>query len=496
MNFTVRAVFRTGLLALLIFSALLLNAVAQSESGTITLLQPQDGARFKPGTNILLRAGFSEYNRGIKRVEFVADGSVIGVVSNLPYSFNWTRVPVGSYVVSARAVSPEGTPLESERIRIRVYNTWLTFGLDRSEFLERMKLFGIPLWQYCASLIYIFLAFYASKFFDFLMRVWLKRWAQKTKTQFDDLLLDLLNGPTKVIAFIILLRIGLEVFSWPLMVRIFLGKAFTVVVALSLTYTALKFVDLVMGYWKQRTRVETDRAFDEQLFPIIRKSLKLFIVVVAVLVTLDNLEVNITAAIASLSIGGLAVGLAAQDTLANLFGAVAVFIDKPFKIGDRIQLDGVDGTVESIGLRSTRVRNLDGYFITVPNKTMGNATITNVTRRPNIKTVMTIGLTYDTPTPKVRRALEILSEVYKGNPKTADVIISFNQFADSSLNIQVVHWWASLDGKEYLAGMQQMNLQIKERFDAEGIGFAFPSRTVYLKQDSSWRLEQGERQVS
>ena len=114
------------------------------------------------------------------------------------------------------------------------------------------------------------------------------------------------------------------------------------------------------------------------MFPIIRKSLKVFIIVVAALVTLDNLGVNITAAIASLSIGGLAVGLAAQDTLANLFGAVAIFLDKPFKVGDRIQVDNVDGPVESIGLRSTRVRNLDGHLVTIPNKTMGNATITNV----------------------------------------------------------------------------------------------------------------------
>jgi len=189
-----------------------------------------------------------------------------------------------------------------------------------------------------------------------------------------------------------------------------------------------------------------------------------------------------------LSIGGLAVGLAAQDTLGNLFGAVAVFVDKPFRIGDRIQLDQVDGTVESIGLRSTRVRNLNGHLITVPNKTMGNATITNVTCRPNIKTEMNIGLTYDTPAEKVKRALKILEEIYRGHPMTVDLIVSFNKFADSSLNILVVHWWNSTDFKAYLAGMQELNLAIKERFDAEGISFAFPTQTLFLKQDSEWRV--------
>jgi MscS family membrane protein len=228
---------------------------------------------------------------------------------------------------------------------------------------------------------------------------------------------------------------------------------------------------------------EQDKAFNDQLFPIIRKTLKAFVIVVATLVTLSNIGVNITAAIASLSIGGLALGLAAQDTVANLFGAVSILLDKPFRIGDRIRLPDVDGTVESIGLRSTRVRNLDGHLITVPNKTMGNATITNITRRPNIKTVMNIGITYSTPVEKVKRALEILNEVYRAHPKTHDLIVSFNKFESSSLNLLVVHWWGSTDYRDYLAGMQELNLAVKARFDAENIEFAFPTQTVYVKQD-------------
>ena len=119
---------------------------------------------------------------------------------------------------------------------------------------------------------------------------------------------------------------------------------------------------------------------------------------------------------------------------------------------------------------------------------MGNATITNVTRRPNIKTEMNIGITYDTPAEKVKRALRILEEVYRGHAMTSDLIVSFNKFADSSLNILVVHWWNSTDAKAYLVGMQELNLAIKERFDAEGISFAFPTQTLHVKQDSDWRV--------
>jgi len=350
-------------------------------------------------------------------------------------------------------------------------------------------LWGNELWKYLFSLIYIFLAFYVSKLLDYLTRVWLKKWAEKTKTRFDDLVLELLNGPVKVVAFMIFLRIGLDVFEWPAMVQKVLSKGFTIIVAVSLTYMVLKFIDLLMGYWRQRAEAQEDQEFNKQLFPIIRKSLKVFVIVVAAMVTLDNLGVNITAAIASLSIGGLAVGLAAQDTLANLFGGIAIFLDKPFKIGDRIQIDNVDGPVESIGLRSTRVRNLDGHLVTIPNKTMGNATITNIAARPNIKTVINIGITYDTPVAKVRLALSIIKEIFGGHPMTGDLVMSFNKFESSSLNILVVHWWKNPDFLASLAGLQEMNLALKERFDKEGISFAFPTQTVYMKQDSEWRLK-------
>ena len=367
---------------------------------------------------------------------------------------------------------------------------WIKPIVEKIPFLKKPVL-GNELWKYIFSLIYVFLAFYVSKVLDYLTRVWLRRWAAKTETKFDDLLLELLNGPVKIISFVLFLRFGLEVFAWPPLVQSVLSKGFAIIIAATITYTVLKFVDLLMGFWHQRVSAEADRAFNEQLFPIVRKTLKVFVVIVATLVTLTNIGVDVTAAIASLSIGGLALGLAAQDTLANLFGAVSIFLDKPFRIGDRIQLDAVDGMVESIGLRSTRVRNLDGHLITIPNKTMGNATIVNITRRPNIKTLMNIGVTYDTSMEKLNLAIALLNKIYKTHPKTADLIVSFNKFADCSLNIMVVHWWDSTDYKEYLGGMQELNLKIKERFDAEGISFAFPTRTLYVKQDSEWRLGGG-----
>jgi MscS family membrane protein len=274
------------------------------------------------------------------------------------------------------------------------------------------------------------------------------------------------------VVLVLLLNIGLNIFDWSPKMRLYLSKGLILVVAASLTYLAIKVLDQFLDTWRRRHTRDGDKKFDDQLFSVIRISLNTFLIVIAVLVTAQNMSIDITAAIASLSIGGLAVGLAAQDTLANLFGAVAVFVDKPFRVGDQIKLDGAEGVVETVGLRSTRVRNPEGHLIAVPNKTMGNATITNITQRPNIKTVLNFALVHSLANEKVKRALSILADIYQSNPMTQEAWISFNQFAGPNLNIQVVHWWKGTDYEKYLAGMQEMNFAVKDRFDAEGITFA------------------------
>jgi MscS family membrane protein len=396
------------------------------------------------------------------------------------FALNATGLLAAAALTNAPTSSPATADATSST------NTWLTFGLDRVEWLQ-VPVMGNPFWQYVAVLIYVVLAFCATKVLDYLLQVQLRKLTARTKTRADDLIIDLVRGPVKIVVFVVLLHVGLRVFAWPDWARTFISNGLKIVVACSLTYVILKFVDLVMGLWQKRVEATGEAVLDMQLFPVIRKSLKVFVIVVAFLVTSQNLGMNVTGLLASLSIGGLAVGLAAQDTLSNLFGAVALFADKPFRIGERIQLDAIDGTVEAIGLRSTRIRNLDGHLVTVPNRSMANASLTNVSRRPNIKTVMNVGVTYDTPAERVERAMQIIEEIYRPHPKTADLIVSFNKFESSSLNILVVHWWASTDFKEYLLQFQELNLELKRRFDAEGISFAFPTQTLYLKQDSEWR---------
>ncbi|MGD0613826.1 MAG: hypothetical protein ABSA69_00105, partial [Verrucomicrobiota bacterium] len=209
-------------------------------------------------------------------------------------------------------------------VEVKSHEDYLTFGLDAVPFLREHKLFGHPLWKYPASFLYILLAFYVSKFLDFLANARLKRWSEKTGTKLNELLVPLLRGPVKVVAFVVFLDVGLDIFDWGTAAQSYLAKGFILTVAFSLTYVTLKVIDLALGLWRERAQAGSDRTFDNQLFPVISKSLKIFAVIVAVLVTASNLHINITGALASLSVGAIAIGLAAQDTLANLFGAIAV----------------------------------------------------------------------------------------------------------------------------------------------------------------------------
>jgi MscS family membrane protein len=386
----------------------------------------------------------------------------------------WAGAQPGTNNPGTNAASPgESTNITASTLVTKfTQEHYLTFGLDHIALFHENSFFGEPIWKYIASLIYILLAFYAAKLLDLIALVWLKKLAATTKTRADDILLELLHGPVKIIVFVILLHLGLNIFDWSPKAKSWFSKALILIVAGSLTYLALKLVDAGLEIWRQRHLHETDHKFNAQLFAIIRRSLNTFIVIVAILVTASNIGINITAAITSLSIGGLAVGLAAQDTLANLFGAIAVYGDKPFRVGDTIKLDAAEGVVESVGMRSTRVRHPEGYVITVPNKIMGNAAISNMTRRESIKTTMNLALARNLPAEKIKRALELLKEVYRDNAMTQEAWISFNQFAGGNINLQVTHWWKGTDYPRYLAGMQEMNLAVKERFDKEGITFA------------------------
>ena len=369
---------------------------------------------------------------------------------------------------------------ETQRAFIAENRSLLTFGLDHAEFLQT-TIINRPLWQYLATFLYILIAFQVARFVDWLIHTPLPKLAERTETEWDDIVLGLVDGPVKVIVFVILLNIGLQLFDWPPQVELWFARLTVVAVAVSVVMVIMKAVDAAIKLWRKNLPPDGDRAFNDHFLILIGKAAKISIAIIAAFSVLGNLGFDIRAALASVSVLGLALGLAAQDTVGNLFGAVAVFLDKPFKIGDRVRIGEVDGTIEEMGLRSTRIRNVDGFLVTVPNKEVGTARIVNITRRPTIRACFGIGLTYDTPASRVRRATELLEEILKSDPDTHDYLVHFNKFGDSSLNLDVVYWCRRNDHREFIKIFQRINLTIKERFDAEGLQFAFPTQTIQLE---------------
>lgn len=239
--------------------------------------------------------------------------------------------------------------------------------------------------------------------------------------------------------------------------------------------------------WFSKMAGRTETKLDDMLVPIIRKSLRVTVVIL-VLVQIAQIlsDKPITSIIAGLGIGGLALALAAQDTVKNFFGSVVLFVDKPFEMGDRVVVDGNDGSVEEVGLRSTKIRTLDGHLVTIPNGELANKIIRNIGKRPYIRRVANITITYDTPPEKVDRAVEIIKELldkHEGMDPELPPRVFFNEFNADSLNIVVIYWYHPPDYWMYMDFTERFNKELFRRFSEEGIEFAFPTQTLYLAGD-------------
>ncbi len=261
-------------------------------------------------------------------------------------------------------------------------------------------------------------------------------------------------------------------------------------------YNLVDLIDVALT--KQVEKTQNKLAM--QIAPLIRKALRIFIIIIFTLVIAQNVfGVNVTAWLAGLGIAGLAISLAAQDSIKNLFGSITVLLDKPFAVGDRIQFGDDDGIVEEIGFRSTRIRTFPGHLVTVPNMKFIDGTIENVSARPFIRRVMDITITYDTPPDRIDEAARIIKDMLSSGdlaePFDADKYparVNFTAFNADSLNIQVVYWY--MLGKEghdwwaYLDHGHKVNLALFSAYAEAGIDFAFPTQTLYLAGDPDRQL--------
>jgi len=224
--------------------------------------------------------------------------------------------------------------------------------------------------------------------------------------------------------------------------------------------------------------------------PWIRKSTMAVFVVLGVLLTIQSLGYDVKTILAGLGLGGLAFALAAQDTIANIFGAIVVAVDQPFKIGETVRIGQNVGGVEDIGLRSTRIRLLDKSLMTIPNKTVAAETITHLSRFTQRRTEQVFGLMYDTTPDQLSAMIEEIKKIIlaEGEVEPTSVMVYFRDFSASSLDVWLVYVVKSPDFPAYMALRQRLNLAILRAVKARGLSFAFPSQSVYLEGDVAKKL--------
>lgn len=259
-------------------------------------------------------------------------------------------------------------------------------------------------------------------------------------------------------------------------------NAFTVIFLGLLTWGFIKIYD---AFAEKIEQVAKNKDGFKNIFPIFNACMRWVIVIAAFLLILQRLGFDVKAFMVSLGIGGAALAFASKDTIANFFGSISLIMDAPFKVGDRIQVNQkLDGIVESIGIRSTRIRNLDQSLSILPNSYLANEYIVNVARWRKRKASLTVGLTYGTSVAQIRKIRDDIRQLLAKDPAVTpnSALVNFTTFADSSLNIDVIYFVIYTETAKYLEVVERINFAIMEIVENNGASFAFPSQSLYIEK--------------
>ena len=338
--------------------------------------------------------------------------------------------------------------------------------------------YGNTVQQWAISLGIILGSFILAKTLYWLFSGLARRIAAKTETQIDDIVIDLVEEP--IVASIVASGIwfSLSLLVLPKVLSGIISKSYSVLIWLLIGWMLCRLFDAFYRYVMLPWADSTENDLDDQLMPIIGKGVKIIVWVLAIVIGLNNAGYNVGALIAGLGIGGLALAMAAKDTVSNVFGGFTIFTDKPFRLGARIQVRGVDGTVSEIGIRSTRITTLAGRMVTMPNSTFADSPVENITVEPSRKIAMTLGLIYDTTPEKMQEALTTLRAIAEAHAATEEKILTgFSGFGDFSMNLLFIYYIKK--GEDILGTQTDINLEVLRQFNEKGLEFAFPTQTLY-----------------
>lgn len=239
---------------------------------------------------------------------------------------------------------------------------------------------------------------------------------------------------------------------------------------------------------KIRTKIQTQESNSPLLrfMPIIIKIIKIVLIFLAITGLLQTHGYSMSSIIAGFGIGGLAVGMAAKDTLADVFGSISLLSDKVYKIGDYVKVNGIEGYVEDITIRSTKIRDLDNFLNTIPNNMAANAIVTNVSQARKRLLKVTFGVTYSTTDEKIKQAKQLLDKIGKEHKEIHnDFTIAIHDLGDSSINIRFMGYVKTGSYFKFLKVRGEFMEQVVESFRANDIDFAFPSKSIYIESDNS-----------
>lgn len=361
-------------------------------------------------------------------------------------------------------------------------------GLDNRELLDHVP---APLlrpgpqellwWQWIAVLVLFVPALWGGRVLGWVLRKVLLRLAARTSTVWDEALLRKLRGPFALCGTLILLRVGLPFLGLYAPAAAFGVQVLRAGAIYAFFWAALRAVTVAGEVLSEAPWAVANAAARSSLQFAVRFG-RVFVFAIGLLAALSALGVPVNSVLAGLGIGGIAIAFAAQKTVENFFGAFAIGVDRPLRIGDYVRAGGVEGNVEKIGLRSTRIRTLERTVVTIPNGKLADMQIETFAARDRIRLATTLSLQYGATAAQVREVVTGTEALLRAHPKIwpESVVVRFLAFSESSLNIEVMAWFLTMDFAEFRDIRQEVLLGIMEVVERAGASFAFPTRTVHL----------------
>lgn len=382
--------------------------------------------------------------------------------------------------------------LDREAVEGVIADTPMIFSLVMRDWIDKNapflmnRTFILENWQWLGLVLAILFGMIVSRIVAFLFLSGVRRIFRRENVQLDS---KLERGFMRPIRVAIMARVWLWALSQlglPGTVLYYLQLVSATVSAVAAVWAVYRLVDILGEYLAEKAR-RSENKFDDLVVPLVVRSLKVFAVVFGVVFVAEVNKWDYTAALAGVGLGGLAFALAAQDTISNVFGSLTILFDKPFRIGDWVTIDDVDGTVESVGIRSTRIRTFYNSLVTVPNSKLINAVVDNYGERRYRRIRTMLSLTYDTPPDKIESFCEGIRELIRKHPYTRKDYfhVYLNEFSDSSLNVLLYCFHECPDWSTELRERQRLYLDILRLAERLGVSFAFPTQTLYVRKEET-----------